>query len=109
VTRRPRSARAAAPLRAPARPRGSAPTPTPAPASACSAPFAGDYTRLCALRDELEALVARRPLPSLPDAVARFEWAGALHDIALAAWRARGREADTVEEQALDRSGGGRP
>jgi hypothetical protein len=63
-----------------------------------------DYQKLCALRDELRALVEQRPLPSLPDAVARFEWAGALHDIALVAWRARGREADTVEEQTLVRA-----
>ncbi|HEU4535354.1 MAG TPA: hypothetical protein VFS00_14600, partial [Polyangiaceae bacterium] len=71
--------------------------------------FDQDYQRLCALRDELGALVTRCSLATRPDAVARFEWAGVLHDIALAAWRARGREADTVEEQALARSGGGRP
>lgn len=103
MTGRPRSARAATHRRAPAGPRGLA------PASACDATFADDYARLCALRDELGALVERRPLPTLPDAVARFEWAGTLHDIALVAWRARGREADTLEEQALARSGGGRP
>lgn len=63
-----------------------------------------DYRRLCALRDELSALLEQRPLATLPDAVMRFEWAGALLDVALVAWRARGREADTVEEQALVRA-----
>jgi hypothetical protein len=94
-----------------------APASTPPPATvprAASTRVRRDYRRLCALRDELGALLEQRPLPTLPDAVTRFEWAGALLDIALAAWRARGREADTVEEQALvralgARSPGGRP
>ncbi|MCU0686200.1 MAG: hypothetical protein MUF34_28795 [Polyangiaceae bacterium] len=94
-----------------------APVSTPRPRHAARA--AGirvrrDYRKLCALGDELRALVEQRPLPNLPDAVTRFEWAGALLDIALVAWRARGHEADTVEEQALVRAldappSGGRP
>jgi hypothetical protein len=68
-----------------------------------------DYRRLCDLRDKLGALLELRPLSSLPDAVARFEWAGALLDIARLAWRARGREPDTLEEQALARALGAPP
>ncbi|HEU4409109.1 MAG TPA: hypothetical protein VFS43_27880 [Polyangiaceae bacterium] len=109
MTARPRSDRAAAPERAPASARPRRAASRPPSTGEGDAPFAADYARLCALRDELGALLGRRPLPTLPDAVARFEWAGALHDIALAAWRARGREADTVEEQALSRALGAPP
>ncbi|HEU4406781.1 MAG TPA: hypothetical protein VFS43_16055 [Polyangiaceae bacterium] len=80
------------------------PPPSAGPPRTAGTRVRRDYRRLCALRDELGALLEQRPLATLPDAVTRFEWAGALLDIALLAWRARGREADTVEEQALERA-----